>query len=312
MSFNLGVVREEGSDRADESDGDDHNDDDDSLHPYSYTNTARIQHLPFPSIKHAIVLSIALIVTSIVSGLYGVRLTATRVTAPWPPSRAEFDGMKLRMAILEKTIHQLPRDSLGRQDFALRYNGAKVLPALTTPSRAGEHITMANDPIVALDDDLRTGRCWKPDGIDAQLGIRLSETIWVSDITVDHIAKELVPSTRNAPRHMTIWGVPEPSLGSADLQRAWEAVSGELGECHNVGTRRDPSISHGFQYLPLACVEYNIHSSSNIQTFPTFPSIAALVIGFRTIVVEIIDNWGASSTCLYRLRVHGNMTSSVT
>ncbi|KAF8235913.1 hypothetical protein L208DRAFT_1007924, partial [Tricholoma matsutake] len=97
------------------------------------------------------------------------------------------------------------RDSVGQQDFALRYNGGHVIYNLMTPNQSTS--TPSNGPIVALDDDLRVGRCWRFDGCSGQLGIALSERISISHITIDHVTKELVLNIRQAPQMIILWGV---------------------------------------------------------------------------------------------------------
>ena len=62
-------------------------------------------------------------------------------------------------------------------------------------------------------------------------------------------------------------------------------------------------------YLPLAVIEYDIYRDDPTQSFEVFEVVRSTEAYFRVVVLEIVANWGAASTCLYRVRVHGNATT---
>ena len=57
--------------------------------------------------------------------------------------------------------------------------------------------------------------------------------------------------------------------------------------------------------LPLAVVEYDIHSSFHIQTFLIDPAVMRSSIWFGAFVLEVRSNWGATNTNIYRVGIHG-------
>lgn len=212
-----------------------------------------------------------------------------------------------RLERLEARIFAMSRDWVGMQDFALRYNGGRVAEQLTT--QVTERGYPANGAIVALDDDVRPGQCWRVEGSSAQLGVHLRRPVRVTNITIDHVPKELVNSAQNAPRNIIVWGQPMTTMDEDDTKRTWETILTE--EVHHPAlqalySRRTPLISDGSQFLPLAFLEYDVHARDNIQTFSVFDAIVRFNVSYQLIIFDILDNWGATSVCLYRVRVHGN------
>ncbi|TFK68611.1 hypothetical protein BDN72DRAFT_769092, partial [Pluteus cervinus] len=184
------------------------------------------------------------------------------------------------------------RDGVARQDFASRFAGARVVDDLTTPTPPD-----FNSPYVALEGDLRAGRCWRILQTSAQLGVKLAQQIEVTHLSIDHIPGELVMNLTHAPRDIILWGVTDTMLFPL-LQYVedpiWLSIS-----------RRTPALTKDGQIVvPLAVIQYNISSSDIIQTFPVPDSIFANGT-FSLFIVDILNNWGAEWTCLYRVRIHG-------
>ena len=191
---------------------------------------------------------------------------------------------------MQKTVRRLQQDGTGLYDFAWRFNGARIVDDLTTPATKGSGSGIkTNPPFIAIDDDNRPGRCWPFNGFVGQLGVLFPIGVNITAISVDHLPQELALSVSNAPRNIKIWGFTEvvyPREGPS--------------------IRDAPSISHpDFAFKPVAEFQYDAFGPTHIQTFPVFP------VGgpFDGIVAEILDNWGGGSTCLYRIRVHGQAQS---
>ncbi|PPR07730.1 hypothetical protein CVT24_003246 [Panaeolus cyanescens] len=117
-------------------------------------------------------------------------------------------------AITEQQLHirRALADSVGKQDFAARYHGTRIIQPLTTISPTiqlpGSGSPLPIHPAyLAMDNNLTYGSCWNISGFSAQLGLRFVNPILIQQITVDHIAKELVSSSRDAPREILVWGV---------------------------------------------------------------------------------------------------------
>ena len=211
---------------------------------------------------------------------------------------------------LQQQLFHLTRDTVGRQDFALRYNGGKIIGELTTQRNSHRH----NEPDVVLDEDLRPGRCWLVPTSPGQIGVTLSEKVVISAFTIDHVQKELVSSMQNAPCKLRVWGITRSQLPTGaiplidrDLRR-YIQVETERGIFNqSVLDERAPQVSRaGDFYVPLGVFEYSILGSQSIQTFGVLPSVLSMKLAFDEVVLEVLSNWGAKDTCLYRFRVHGN------
>ncbi|TFK59858.1 hypothetical protein BDN72DRAFT_780167 [Pluteus cervinus] len=204
-------------------------------------------------------------------------------------------NLRVRILALEEAVFKLSRDYTARLDFAFRFAGGKVIDKLTTLILYNSPSTRVNPPVVALNDDIRVGNCW-PTHPSSQLGISLAARVQVSHITVDHIAKELVPSTKQAPREVIVWGV----IDSMNSQYLHE-LENNLTETIASLPRPNPLITGNRHLLPIAFLSYNISSFDDIQTFPIFDSVSKTPIVFSEIIADLVNNWGHETTCLYRV-----------
>ncbi|KAL1941490.1 hypothetical protein VTO73DRAFT_6929 [Trametes versicolor] len=189
------------------------------------------------------------------------------------------------------------RAKRGRPDFALRAHGGRVSQALTS-TQAGIMSAHDDDPGIAIDDDVHVGSCWKLHALPSQLGIRLPRMLYPSHITVEHLPSEIVLDIGEAPKNMTLWGV----VDGKHNKQAFEAlVAAGLSDYSG----QVPTIARGLLWAPLASFTYDIHHEDPVQTFPVSQSYAESGLAFGNVAVEVLDNWGGDSTCLYRVRIHG-------
>ena len=150
---------------------------------------------------------------------------------------------------------------------------------------------------VILRDNLQGGRCWELDGAHGQVGILLAEHVRPSHITVDHVPRGIARSTTQAPRHMRVWGALDGRINHDRYDPRLFA---------NSNVRSDgPLIPHTYQFVHLADIEYDITASWHAQTFPVDAHVQDMQLSFGVVVVEFLDNWGSSTSCIYRIRIHG-------
>jgi len=150
---------------------------------------------------------------------------------------------------------------------------------------------------MAIDDDIRPGRCWPFPGRAGQLGIKFPHPVVVTHISIDHVAKDIALDTtmQNAPRRFMVWGY------SNSESRNFPSI-------HPPRSAPQPLIvDPNLTFLPIAMFRYEIHGPNHIQTFPILQEIATESFAFDGVVIEVLDNWGGETTCIYRVRVHGHL-----
>ncbi|PIL26903.1 hypothetical protein GSI_10041 [Ganoderma sinense ZZ0214-1] len=158
-------------------------------------------------------------------------------------------------------------------------------------------------PEAALSDDIRIGSCWLVPGSAAQLGLRLSAMIHPTHVSIDHIPFEIAADIGRAPRLMHLWGGVDGDTNEARLDGLSHTSRIAIPQTR---LRIGPKVTHGYKFVRLGSFEYDIRSSSHVQTFALEPSFTDSGMYFGVVVLEIASNWGANATCLYRLRVHGD------
>lgn len=209
-------------------------------------------------------------------------------------------------AYIDRAIARAQRDAVGRRDYALIADGARVVRALTgAVSDRGfiqDQQLANNSPDSTLVDDLRIGNCWTIAAAKGQLGIRLSEQLYPTHVTVDHIPVEIAADITRAPRTLILWGAVDGTANTSRLQN----TSMLYEDIPNLRGRSGPHETANHTFIPLSIFEYDIRSATHVQTFPIRPHIVDLGFHFGVVVLEVATNWGGQTTCLYRVRVHGH------
>ncbi|KAL1941592.1 hypothetical protein VTO73DRAFT_7031 [Trametes versicolor] len=195
-----------------------------------------------------------------------------------------------------------------RPDYALGADGARIVSSLTSSqsnhARARPPASTIG-PEVVIDEELSVGRCWLM-SVSGQLGLSTPTVIYPQYVTIDHIPRQIAIDIGRAPRHLILWGVVD---GQSNLRRfrslsthdAFSQVPVHLAS-HG---RSAPLITANLAFAALAIFEYDIASGWPTQTFPVFEHIRDSQMDFGVFVLEVVDNWGGSDTCLYRVRIHG-------
>ena len=228
--------------------------------------------------------------------------------------------------LVDSAVSMYSKDILARPDFALHSSGARLIPSLTSPtyelrpttlrsriigSLTGDGYAIGRPPITALHHELHTGYCWPFPGTEGQLAVKLAAPTYITDVTIDHVAKEVAFDMRSAPRNMELWGLVEGADNIAKVKE-WTAEKAkrreearEQGE--EVEEEEYPkTLPRSPQYVRVANFSYDIHAPSNVQTFPVLQDIRDLGVDFGVVALRVKNNWGRDEfTCLYRLRVHG-------
>ncbi|KZT00772.1 uncharacterized protein LAESUDRAFT_764305 [Laetiporus sulphureus 93-53] len=241
--------------------------------------------------------------------------------------------------LVESSVSRLTKDTLARTDYALYSGGAQVIPSLTSETYQiengwGSKIMgyfgggvggwIGRPPVTALHHDINHGHCWPFPGTHGQLGVKLAAPIYISAVTIDHVAKEVATDMRSTPRQMELWGLIE---GEDNIEKVkeWRALRDAKREVARTeaelqgrpfADQTEPAypstLPKSPEYFRIASFTYNVHSPNNIQTFEIPDEIQDLGIDFGVVVLLIDNNWGRDDfTCLYRLRVHGERKDEV-
>jgi len=173
-------------------------------------------------------------------------------------------------------------DKTGRADFAMEAVGATVLSigCTDTYDEGAPYVhfmqvplyRVPNPPRVALQPDITPGRCWAFKGDHGYLMIRLAHTIQVTGFSMEHLPKSLSfdGSMSSAPRQFVVRGLKHPEDASPHMYGEYEYI--------------DHTPLQYFQVKNFSKVAYEI------------------------VEVEIVSNHGNQQyTCLYRIRVHGEV-----
>ena len=185
-------------------------------------------------------------------------------------------------------------DKTGMADYALESSGGEIVPEWTSRGLMTSFPLLklwdiplfyqTLSPRLAIQPQVNPGNCFGFNGKHGSIGIKLSRHVTVSAITIEHIPKvrrkvllsqkqqlfqELAPNEdiSSAPRNLTISGY---------------------------------SLDDKFHHL--GSFQYEL-GGSPVQTFTIMNNMR-----FSRVKMDINTNWGnAEYTCVYRIRVHGDI-----
>eukprot|EP01137_Pigoraptor_chileana_P018310 Opistho-2@77589 len=186
-------------------------------------------------------------------------------------------------AMIQSAIDLYDADRVGMVDHALVSAGAKVLRHCTGSTFApawlsilGVHFTRATTtPEMALSVDTTPGNCWAMNGQNGNLTIHLAHTIVPTMFTIDHVPSVLNTNVASTPKDFRVWGL--------------------ANDCAQDG-------------IFLGAFGFNISGPSRQQ----FHVESAHARAVNVIRLEILNNYGDDRfTCLYRFRVHGDITEPI-
>lgn len=227
--------------------------------------------------------------------------------------------------LVDSAVSMYSKDIVARPDFALHSNGAFTLPLLTSPtyelrpttlrgqiigSLTGKEYFIGRPPLTALHHETQNGYCWPFHGTEGQLGVSLAVPISITEVTIDHVPKEVALDMRSAPRDMELWGLVEGADNIVKVKEWTEEKARRKEEARQKGEvveeEYPKTLPKWPQYIRVASFRYDIHAPNNVQTFPVLQEVRDLGVDFGVVALRVKNNWGRKEfTCLYRLRVHG-------
>jgi len=203
--------------------------------------------------------------------------------------------------ITEKTFRQ---DIVGLPDFALESGGARVISKLTSETYKvqpegfvgtlsnlfGIAIKPGRPPTEAIQPSVHAGECWAMKGSSGVLTLKLAKSIIPTQVTVEHLAKEISFSISSAPRLIEVYAIHDIKAFSTEyITRSRSLVDSDKPYATLIGN-----------------IEYN-PSKKSLQTFDLQNLLSEPI---QYIQLQFLENWGHPDyTCIYRVRVHGTPVS---
>ncbi|XP_031631536.1 uncharacterized protein LOC116345911 [Contarinia nasturtii] len=212
-----------------------------------------------------------------------------KISATGHADSISLDEVRIR-AIIKDALAVYDADKTGMVDYALESAGGEVLSTRCTESFNVKSAEISifgvplwyksNTPRTVISPAVQPGECWSFQGFPGYLVLKLNNNVFVTGFTMEHIPKSLAPNGRidSAPKLFTVWGL--------------ETVND--GEPHQFGE---------YEYL---------ENGTSLQYFPVKNYDAQNVRSHNLIELRIESNHGNNNyTCLYRFRVHGTLTPSL-
>ena len=232
--------------------------------------------------------------TSLVAEAEVVTVSSTNVTES--SSRSGLDVKK----IVREALTKYDADKTGLFDFALETAGGSILSTkCTEPYQVTTGVMSVwgipfwwetNSPRTILQPGTSPGQCWAFRGSQGSVLVQLSSAIHITAVSIEHISSLLSPDGNiySAPSHMSLSGVTEDREDFSPLLNFTYSASGDT-----------------VQVCP-ALINKIFKTFFLFQTFwLTGPSVER----WRLVELSVHNNHGHPDyTCLYRLRVHGNVS----
>jgi hypothetical protein len=139
-------------------------------------------------------------------------------------SHAGEDITSTLSAMIDQALLTYSKDVIARADFALASAGGQIVPSQTTPTLVldrprlwrsvllGKSKVTGRNALTLLWGENSPGICWPFEGSKGQVGIAFATRVKVTDVTIDHVARELVSRTSSgsAPKDVEVVSCREP------------------------------------------------------------------------------------------------------
>ena len=133
-------------------------------------------------------------------------------------THAGSDITTILSSMIDQALLVYSKDTIAKADFALASAGGQIIPELTSPTLIlqrprlwrsiflGTSKVAGRDPHNILWGETSPGMCWPFAGSIGQVGIAFATKVKVTDITIDHVARELIPKNMmgSAPRDIEV------------------------------------------------------------------------------------------------------------
>lgn len=233
------------------------------------------------------------------------------------------DLVNRRLEEYTKSLDNLAQDRILELDLSQRAFGATIITSLSsrttlkqsaTPLWSSLPFSMQRRPVeitskipaIVLESQLMLGDCWEFQGSQGHLAIRLPRPSKLTALSIHYFPfHELSPQGQlQAPRTIVLWGLVRSP--KAELVSRFPESRQPSGAFLRRGHVLPDGIEPGDVFVPVANATFNVKLSLRKQIVD-FENAAHFL--FDVIVVEVKDNWGGDSTCMYHVGVHGRTSS---
>ena len=157
------------------------------------------------------------------------------------------------------------------------------------------------------------GDCWCAPGKGgkAQVGIILPKQMSPSEVIVEHIPKDATFDPGAAPRDMELWA----QVTNDTIRNHIAQATFSLFPKPEYFTGKALGISEELDHtwIQIGRWQYNINALDNVQRFPLQVSMREYDTPINKLIVRTISNWGNPVyTCLYRIKLHGDLAANLT
>ncbi|TVY27314.1 Sun domain-containing protein [Lachnellula hyalina] len=167
-----------------------------------------------------------------------------------------------------------------------------------------------NPPEAALTSWEEHGDCWCThagglDGLGGSIAVTSGASIYPEQVVVEHIAPTASLQPGAAPREMELWAY----IHDFDIYDTVKILSTQMFPPESRAVEAQQTLG----YVRIATWTYDIESTENIQAFPVQLDLKAFSVHTNKLIIRAKNNWGEGKveyTCLYRLRVHGEIGAS--
>ena len=214
------------------------------------------------------------------------------------------------------------------------YLGAVTEPYLTSPTQVKSlsftqrvkkyirsHITFQLEdlaPAAVLFSWEEPGDCWCSAASEmgkAQVGVLMPHRIYPSKLTVEHVPKQGTLDPASAPKWLEVWvevNDDEKRLAVAQarnqlLDTSFYPYSSDASSSPLPGGTACSTMPVSPGFVCVGKFIYNVNAVNHIQTFDLDIDLQELGVSVKKAVVRVTENWGQDWTCLYRLRMHGEL-----
>ncbi|KAF9443249.1 hypothetical protein P691DRAFT_679913 [Macrolepiota fuliginosa MF-IS2] len=155
-------------------------------------------------------------------------------------------------------------------------------------------------PTIILNDITSIGHCWSFAGRMGCIGIKLTERICITSFSLNHAHPNLMASSlaQKAPQAFALWAL-YPPLQDIVLPIKTRPITHFL-----LSDFLSSDVSPNHQFVLLVNGSYNLSSLHTHQFFEIPQFLTEILNALDTVVLEILSNWGAPSTCIYSIGVH--------